>query len=262
MDEVTLLRRFRADVDPADTLVRARARALLLDTIASASAASVRRPPGLSLGRPGRLVLVAAAIAAVGAGIAAAATHWLAGEPAPPSVVAGFGSYAPQLGFHPKPGSAVLVARDDDLWLYATTNKESTYCILLSAPWKRPERLTDGGSCVPAAQASAPLTAGIHGISAAGEDGKTRFVFAGRTSDAEARSIRLTTPKGDALERPIGSSGFFVIGVRLPWSCAQSNGTSTIRVLDSDGEELISKAIALPQIIRARGGSVEVCGSR
>jgi hypothetical protein len=264
MDELTLIRRFRADVDAADEPARARARGLLLATIATASKAPGKRPPSLPLGRPGRFVLIAAAFAVVGAGIAAAAAnHWLVGDPAPQAVVSGFDSYTTQLGFHPEPGRAVLVARDDDLWLYATTNKEGTYCVLLSAPWMRPEKLTDGGSCLPAEEADVPLAAWNPGISSQGEDGKSRFVYAGRTTHAEARTIRITTPAGEAVERPIGSSGFFVLGVRLGFTCALADSTwnPVVRVLDSDGDEVASKTLGFPSIVVAQRGSVHVCGA-
>ena len=70
--------------------------------------------------------------------VAATATGWLTGSPAPQSVVSDFGTYAPQLGFDPEPGRAVLVAQDGDVILYATTNKQGSYCLVTSAPWKRP----------------------------------------------------------------------------------------------------------------------------
>jgi hypothetical protein len=79
----------------------------------------------------------------------ASTTSWLTGSPAPQSVVSDFGTYTPQLGFNPEPGRAVLVAEDGDISLYATTNKQGTYCLVASAPWKRPEKLADGGTCIP-----------------------------------------------------------------------------------------------------------------
>src|SRR5581483_1960503 len=66
----------------------------------------------------------------------AATTGWLTGTPAPTSVVSDFGSYAPQLGFNPEPGRAVQVARDGDTVLYATANKQGSYCLVASAAWK------------------------------------------------------------------------------------------------------------------------------
>ena len=73
--------------------------------------------------------LVAAAVVALVAiialtGVATGGVGWLTGTPAPHSVIADFGTYTPQLGFHPDPGSAVLVASDGDSHLYATTNAE------------------------------------------------------------------------------------------------------------------------------------------
>jgi hypothetical protein len=92
----------------------------------------IARPrPRLS---PRRRVALAVFVALVAIGTAAAATTtWLGGSPAPPAVVDDFGSYTPQLGFHPDPGRAVLVAEDGDVALYATTNAEGTYCMLSRA---------------------------------------------------------------------------------------------------------------------------------
>jgi hypothetical protein len=81
-----------------------------------------------------RLWMLALAVIAVGAlvtGISIAATGWLLGEPAPKPVIEDFKTCAPQLGFHPEPGKAVLVARVREFKLYATTNREGTYCLVL-----------------------------------------------------------------------------------------------------------------------------------
>ena len=162
------------------------------------------------IGRPALLsrrakVVVAVAVSLVVLGTAAAATtSWLTGRPAPPSVVSDFRSYTPQLGFHPDPGGAVLVAQDGDVSLYATTNAEGSYCLVVSAPWKRPETLPDGGTCVPRKTAAAPLVAGVVGTA------PTTLLVAGRADARRARTIEFVSPHGRLVTRPIGSSGFFV----------------------------------------------------
>ena len=111
----------------------------------------------------------------------AATTDWLAGAPAPPSVVADFGTYAPQLGFHPDSGNSVLVAESGELQLYATTNAEGSYCVVASAPWKRPNTNPDGGYCLPEKTAAQPIVAGIVGGSNQDADGSLTLLVAGRS---------------------------------------------------------------------------------
>ena len=81
------------------------------DLVAAAHRWRVRRER-----RRRRFVLTSGVVAlgAVIVGTAIAATGWLVGSPAPPSVKSDFGSYAPQLGFNPQPGKAVLVASSGD----------------------------------------------------------------------------------------------------------------------------------------------------
>src|SRR5207247_4609769 len=121
---------------------------------------------------------------------------------------------------------------DGDVSLYATTHREGTYCLVVSAPWKRPETLPDGGMCIPRAQAAAPLVAGFVGASS------TTLLIAGRTDARGAHMIRLTDPDGRLLTRPIGSSGFFVAAVRVSGSaCANGDWKPTFVVLDTSGRE-------------------------
>ncbi len=186
----------------------------------------------------------------------AATTGWLTGSPAPDSVVSDFGSYAPQLGFNPDSGSAVLVAEDRDISLYATTNKQGSYCLVASAPWKRPSKLPDGGTCIPPAQAAAPLIAGLVGASSSQSGDQQTYLIAGRTANPEARTIRFTDPNGDTIMRAIGSSGFFIAAVRTAGSaCANGDWNSTFSVLGADGKERARATITL-----AHSDSPGVCG--
>jgi hypothetical protein len=196
-----------------------------------------------------RLLVLFAAVAAIVTAVAAAAT-WLTGEPAPPSVVSDFNSYSPQLGFHPQPGKAVLVASDDDVSLYATLNDEGSYCVIVSEPWKRPGTLGDGGSCVPPEQASSALTAWLIGESAPGADGKRTFVFAGRVADERAHMIRVVAPGAAALERSTGQGGFFVAAMHMRRPCSGDNPTANVTALSQDGSELAAKAVALGRVVR------------
>ena len=176
----------------------------------------------------------------------AATTNWLTGSPAPKSVVSDFGSYTPQLGFNPDPGNAVLVAQDSNMRLYATTNKQGSYCLVASAPWKRPSKLSDGGTCIPPAQAAAPLIAGLVGASSSQSADQQTYLIAGRTADPEARTIRFTDPNGDPITRAIGSSGFFIAAVRTVGSaCVNGDWNSTFSVLGPDGEERTRATITL-----------------
>ena len=191
------------------------------------------------------MLALALGLLVIGTAVAATATGWLTGSPAPQSVVSDFGTYAPQLGFDPEPGRAVLVAQDGDVILYATTNKQGSYCLVTSAPWKRPSELPDGGTCIPPARAAAPLIAGLVGASGS-PDGEQVYLIGGRTSDADARTIRFSDPTGTAVTRPIGSSGFFIAAIRTPVSaCANGDWKPTFNVLDADGKKRGSATITL-----------------
>jgi hypothetical protein len=222
---------------------------------------SQKRPSVLSLprfvGPRRRVAALALALGLLVIGTAVAATtDWLTGSPAPKSVVSDFGSYAPQLGFNPEPGRAVQVAADADTILYATTNKQGSYCLIASATWKRPDKLPDGGTCIPPAQAAAPLIAGLVGASSS-PDGEQTYVIAGRTSDPEARTIRFSDPSGTTITRPVGSSGFFLAAIRtgMP-ACANGNWKPTFTVVGADGKERTSATITLGA---APSGSPGVC---
>jgi hypothetical protein len=211
---------------------------------------SQKRPSLLSLSRfvgpRRRVAALALALGLLVIGTAVAATtDWLSGSPAPKSVVSDFGSYAPQLGFNPEPGRAVLVAQDGDISLYATTNKQGSYCLIASAPWKRPSKLPDGGTCIPPGQAAAPLVAGLVGASGS-PGGQQTYLIAGRTTDPEARTIRFSDPTGTPITRTIGSSGFFIATVRTEKSaCANGDWRPTFSQLGANGEQHASIAVTL-----------------
>jgi hypothetical protein len=190
-----------------------------------------------------RLKIAAATVAfsALTAGAALAASALLSGQPAPPDVVSDFGSYAPGLGFHPNPGQAVEVASDGDAILYATTNQEGSYCLIISTPWKRPGTLPDGGSCLSSAQVDLPLTAFTGGARTDQSTNQTTFVIDGRASDPNATTISLAAPTGSTISRPVGSDGFFVVEVTVAGSsCNVGRWAPTMQALDGNGNTLAS----------------------
>ena len=184
------------------------------------------------------LATSAVALGAVIVGTAIAATGWLVGSPAPPSVKSDFGSYAPQLGFNPQPGKAVLVASNGEYQLYATTNKQRGYCILVSAPWKRPGPHGEGGDCSSEQQASVAFWAGIGGVAGARQNGM-RLVIDGRTREVNAASLRFDTPDHQTVNAPVGTSGFFIVGIRTRASwCQIAKWNPQVAVLDGTGHQL------------------------
>ena len=167
---------------------------------------------------------------------------------APPAVVSDFRSYTPQLGFHPDPGAAVLVAEDGDVSLYATTNAEGSYCFVVSAPWKRPETLPDGGTCIPPDTAAAPLIVGVVGAA------HTTLLVGGRADVRGASAIRFAGPDGRLVTRPIGSSGFFVAAVRSSVvACSKGDWRPAFVVPDASGRELTHATIGLIRAAAAPG---------
>jgi hypothetical protein len=196
------------------------------------------------------LVAAAGAAAAVCTGITVAATGVFSASPAPPEVVADFQSYTPQLGYHPHSGRAQLVAKDgDDYLLYATTNKEGTYCIVTSAPWKRPGSLDDGGTCVPERDATLPIAAGVSAAGAIDVDGESTLVVTGRVQDTRARAIHFASATGEPVERPLGAGGFFIAAVRLRL-CPGANWEPTFTALDAKDEEIARASIVLVDVRR------------
>jgi hypothetical protein len=229
--------------DPDDVFAR-----LLVATRGS----SDRRARARATRLGGRLLPIAVVItlAVFGAGLAAAASGWLSGQPAPPAVVTNFESYTPQLGFHPNPASAVMVAQDGDVQLYVTTNREGTYCLTITAPWK-PATVDDGGTCVPPTAASQHLLAGVVGA-APHEGDSMAFVVAGRVHEPAARTVSFAAPDGTAIVRPVGASGFFIaaVPVRMP-PCAGGDWVPTITAADAQGAPLLREKVSL---LREAGG--------
>jgi hypothetical protein len=195
------------------------------------------------LNRRRALVPLVAALVIVGTA-AAATTGWLTGSPAPSSVVNGFKSYPTQLGFHPVPGQAVLVAGSHGVSLYATLNREGGYCLTVSAPWKRPGSLSDGGTCVAASDAAAAFVAGTLGVSSPPGGPATTLVVAGRTTNPTARAVRFQDPDGVVRTERLGSSGFFVTTfVTSSSACSRGDWTPTFEVLASGGDRLASGTV-------------------
>ena len=169
-------------------------------------------------------------------GTAIAATGWLVGSPAPKSVKSDFGSYAPQLGFNPQPGKAVLVASKGEYQLYATTNKQGGNCILVSAPWKRPGPNGEGGDCSKSQNSPSPFWAGLGG--AAGHRNGTHLVIDGRTPKPKPPPA-VRRPDHNTLKVPVGTSGFFIVGITTHASwCQIANWTPLVTILDSSGKQL------------------------
>ena len=210
--------------------------------------------------RAGRRTMLATAVVALAlpalalSGIPGSLVGWLTGSPAPPSVVADFGTYAPQLGFQPDPGSSLLVATAGDSQLYATTNAEGTYCVVASAPWKRPDQNPDGGYCVGEKTAAQPIVAGIVGGSSTTDNaGNLTLLVAGRISVAGAASVNITLPDGSTSNVKLGSSGFFLSEVPTQL-CASGDWSAKLDALDAQGNQLVGSTITLEHVIKLSDG--------
>jgi hypothetical protein len=201
-------------------------------------------------------VAAAAALVVVTAGLAVAARGWLVGRPAPPPVVQDFRDYTPQLGFHPDAGQAVLVAQDGAIKLYATTNREGTYCLVVDEPWKPPSA-GDGGTCVPKMWARYPITAGV--IGASGDQGTGQIeVVAGRVDDRDARRVRFSDPVGKSVERSLGTSGFFVVAIHASAGCPDRDWVPVFTALAAHDKVIGQEQI--PLIQNQGSGIRRVCG--
>jgi hypothetical protein len=209
-----------------------------------------------------RIALVTSALAVAGiiVGTAIAATGWLVGSPAPKSVKSDFGSYAPQLGFNPEPGKAVLVAHDGPYKMYVTPDKQGGYCTLVATPQYHPGPHGSGGDCGTRRQAAVSFLAGPVGPGVPMRNGGVRLVVAGRTRNRAVARIRFTTPDGKPATAPIGTSGFFITDITskkqlftglLPNSVC--DWTSTFVLLDGSGRQLTQKTLTFgPRICLRR----------
>jgi hypothetical protein len=202
------------------------------------------------------LVTSVLAVAAIIVGTAIAATGWLVGSPAPKNIKSDFGSYAPQLGFNPEPGKAVLVASDGPYKMYVTPDKQGGYCTLIATPHYHPGPNGSGGDCGTRQQAAVPFLAGPYGPGVPMRNGSVRVVVAGRTRNKAAARVRFTTPDGKTATAPIGTSGFFITditskrrlftGLQPPGSRfpkALCHWTTTFVLLDGSGRQLTSKIL-------------------
>jgi hypothetical protein len=190
-------------------------------------------------------------------GITLAANGVFAASPAPGEVVEDFGAYATQLGYHPRSHHAQLVAVDGEFRLYATPNREGTYCIVTSAPWRPPGRHTgDGGVCVPPKKAAEPIAVGI---TAASGDPDQIMVVAGRVLDSDARRLRFADATGDDIERPLGAGGFFVVGVHQP-PCTGTSWSPIFTATDAQGNPVATARITLTYVDPHHGERGNPCG--
>ena len=205
-----------------------------------------------------RLLIVTAAVAAgvVTGSLAIAATSegWLTGEPAPPTVVEGFGQYTPQLGFHPQAGKAQFVAQDGPIKLYATANREGGICYLVDEPWK-PANAGDGGTCASREWAAVPISAGWLSGS------PDVLVVGGRVADQRATAISFSTLAGDPIVRPLGAGGFYVAQVAWPGRCPAVDWNPVFIALGADGERLAEARIMILKIFRSHGRVMSCGGS-
>lgn len=208
--------------------------------------------------RSSRRRLVAAAVVALVAiialtGVATGGVGWLTGTPAPHSVMADFGTYTPQLGFHPDPGSAVLVASDGESHLYATTNAEDSYCIAVSTPSRNLGREPDGGTCVSKATAGQPIVAGLPSGTA------DSLVLAGRVAVAGAASVSLTLPDGSSRSIPLGTSGFFISNIQGR-PCQYGDWSPQLVALNAAGKTIAASTIPLEHKYRGSNAVPLACG--
>lgn len=204
-----------------------------------------------------RRLLMASAAAAIAVialtGVATGAVGWLTGTPAPQPVVADFGTYSPQLGFHPNPGSAVLVASDGDSHLYATTNAQGSYCVAETTPWAHLAQAPDGGYCIGKQTAEQPIVAGV----AAG--GPDTLLLEGRIAVAGAVAVRVALPDGVLRTIPLGTSGFFISNIKAK-PCQSGDWTSQIVALNAAGTAVAASTITLEKSLARNNTPVDsVC---
>ena len=165
--------------------------------------------------------------------VSLAAAGWLAGSPAPKTVVSDFRSYPIQLGLHPEPGKAVLVARSGPYRMYATPDREGGYCVVTSKPWARPAVLPDGGGCLTRSEAAVPFTFTFPGGKDLPHHGILEVV-GGRVRDRRVREVQFTDPAHRLVTLPIQHSGFFIGSFTVtPFICRLAGYHLTARALDA-----------------------------
>jgi hypothetical protein len=162
-----------------------------------------------------------------------AARGWLTGSPAPKTVVSDFRSYPIQLGLHPEPGKAVLVARSGPYRMYATPDREGGYCVVTSRPWVRPASLPDGGGCLTRSEAAVPFTFTSQGSRDLPHHGFLEVV-GGRVRDRRVSEVQFTDPEHRLVTLPIQHSGFFIGPLTIThFICRLTGYHLTARALDA-----------------------------
>jgi hypothetical protein len=205
---------------------------------------------------------VAGALMISGAAIAAVHLRDSLGSPAPANVVRDFGTYHPELGFHPAGSDAVLVAEDEvaGVGLYSAPNAEGTACVTFTAPWKKGLDQDDGGTCIARAAAGEAFLAGWMGGGHRTPGGQLVAVIAGRVTTAGAVSVRFADAAGKDIVRPLGIGGYFVAVVGPKSSnlfadfCPARDWAPTFTALDASGHELSGAAIAIESVIKGACG--------
>lgn len=200
------------------------------------------------------LAAAAAAVALVGVtGVATGAVGWLIGSPAPSSVIADFGTYSPELGFHVQPGKAVQVASDGPDALYATPTAEGSYCIVLSTPRSRPPESMGGGYCIGKSTADQPIVAGLF---PAGPD---LLLLLGRISVSGATSAEVELPDGTTRTIPLQSSGFFLSAIESK-ACQNGAWSPQLLALNAEGKTVAASTIPLEgALVLGPTGAVSGC---
>jgi hypothetical protein len=201
----------------------------------------------------------AGALLVTGAAIAADHLRDSLGSPAPENVRRDFGSYTPQLGFHPAGSDAVLSAEDErgGIGLYVAPNAEGTSCVTFTAPWKTSPDQEDGGTCLRHADAEVPILAGLLGTRAA-RPGPVTAVIGGRVTTEGAVSVRFPSASGEPIESTLGIGGYFVVAVPgaqaglTPGGC--DGWAPQVTALDAAGQALARATIVFSQSVTGACG--------
>jgi hypothetical protein len=154
---------------------------------------------------------------------------------------------------------ARLVARADEISLYATTTRQGTYCTAVGTPWRDGKTMGDGGSCVTRETVAEPIAAGVRDVGPREGDGHVKLAIVGRVADREIHTVRFHGFSGEVIERPVGERGFFVAGADAK-ICPDETWTSTFVGLDADGREVARADIMLIDVRTPKKGWPPVCG--